>query len=299
MILAGGQLVFFGPAKESVNHFTSLGYECPKNFNPADYLIDVVTMNSDTIVKNLSEKYRESVISRGVMSTISNIQTNSPEIHLGKEFSQEYASSFFRQIMVLSKRVVKNNLRNPFLMPLQYSLTTALSLLIGGIFYHLTLDLSGVQDRAGCLFFSIALLSFGSMSSIDTFYEERSLFLRERANGMYRTSSYFLAKTLCDLLPMRIVPPILLGCITYFMVGLRPGFDHFIWYLITLILTSLVAGSMCLAISAVVPSIGLGNLIAILLLLFYLLFAGFLLNKDSIPVAIGWFSYVSFFNVWI
>ncbi len=111
---------------------------------------------------------------------------------------------------------------------------------------------------------------------------------------MYRTSSYFLAKTFCDLLPMRIVPPLLLGCITYFMVGLRPGAEHFFWYLVTLVLTSVVAGSMCLAISAVVPSLGLGNLIAILLLLFYLLFAGFLLNKDSIPAAINWFSYVSF-----
>jgi len=179
-------------------------------------------------------------------------------------------------------------------MPLQYSLTLALSLLIGGIFYQLGLDLAGVQDRAGCLFFSIALLAFGSMSSIDTFYEERSLFLRERANGMYRTSSYFLAKTICDLLPMRIIPPLLLGCISYYMVGFRPGVNHFAWYLLTLVLTSLVAGSMCLSISAVVPSLGLGNLIAILLLLFYLLFAGFLLNKDSIPLVIGWFSYVSF-----
>ncbi len=168
MILAAGELIYFGPAKESVSHFASLGYECPKNFNPADYLIDVVTMNSDTVVRNLADKFRESSIARDVASTISTIQTSAPTVHLGREFSQEYASSFWKQIWVVSQRVVKNNLRNPFLMPLQYSLTTALSLLIGGIFYHLSLDLAGVQDRAGSLFFSIALLSFGSMSSIDT-----------------------------------------------------------------------------------------------------------------------------------
>jgi len=179
-------------------------------------------------------------------------------------------------------------------MPLQYSVTLVLSLLIGGIFFHLSMDLEGVQDRAGCLFFSLTLLSFGSMSSIDIFYEERILFLRERANGMYRTSSYFLAKTFCDLLPMRIVPALLLGCITYFMVGFRSGVTYFGWYLLTIVLTSVVSGSMCLAISAVVPTLGFGNLLAILLLLFYLLFAGFLVNKGSIPNVIDWLSYASF-----
>ncbi len=308
MILAAGQVVYFGPATAAVSHFASIGYPCPADFNPADYLIDVVTMNPESVVTDLAEKYRQSDLSASVTESVRDLQLNSPSLHLGPEFSQEYASSFFKQVRVLSKRVTVNNLRNFYLMPLQYSIILGLSLLIGGIFYHLSLDLAGVQDRAGCIFFSIALLSFASMSSIDTctpftpfflhglVFEERPLFLRERANGVYRTSSYFVSKTLCDLLPMRIIPAVLLACITYFMVGLRAGADHFAWYLLTLVLTSIVSGSMCLAISTVVPSLGLGNLISILLLLFYLLFAGFLVNKNNIPSAINWFSYLSFLN---
>ena len=46
-------------------------------------------------------------------------------------------------------------------------LTVCLSVLLGLIFYQLQLNLQGVQDRAGALFFIIALFAFGSMSSID------------------------------------------------------------------------------------------------------------------------------------
>jgi hypothetical protein len=50
----------------------------------------------------------------------------------------------------------------------QYVLTIVLSLLLGGIYWHVGDDIAGIQDRAGCMFFLIALLAFASMSSIDT-----------------------------------------------------------------------------------------------------------------------------------
>lgn len=34
-------------------------------------------------------------------------------------------------------------------------------------------------------------------------------------------SAYFLAKALCDIIPMRIVPGIVFCAIVYFMIGLR------------------------------------------------------------------------------
>lgn len=89
-------------------------------------------------------------------------------LNITEEFSKEYASTFFLQIWLLCKRTLVNNLRNPYLMRVQYAVTIALSLLIGGIFFQLSMDLVGVQNRAGALFFLIALTSFAAMSSIDT-----------------------------------------------------------------------------------------------------------------------------------
>jgi len=161
-------------------------------------------------------------------------------------------------------------------------------------FWRLQANLQGVQDRAGCLFFIIALFSFGAISSIDTFYHERAIFVKERASVMYRTSSYFISKTLCDVIPMRVIPPLILGAIVYRMIGLQAGYEHFIIFECSLVLSSLVATSLCLAISAFTPSLSLGNLISILLMLFFMLFGGFLVNKTSMPPFIGWLKWTSF-----
>lgn len=52
-------------------------------------------------------------------------------------------------------------------------------------------------------------------------HEGRLLFVRERASGLYGTTSYFLSIVFFDILPMRILPPIVFGLISSFMMGLR------------------------------------------------------------------------------
>src|SRR4051812_10325664 len=108
-----------------------------------------------------------------------------------------------------------------------------------------------------------------------TVFHERPIFVRERANGMYRTSAYFIAKTVCDVIPMRVIPPVIMSSVTYFMMGLHPGncsftfvcldvgMFHFLSNMSVLVLVSLVATCMCLAIGSVTPSLNIGNLIAI------------------------------------
>ena len=46
---------------------------------------------------------------------------------------------------------------------------------------------------------------------MDSFFQERPLFLRQRASGMYRTTAYVIAKTLGDVIPMRVFPPLIMG----------------------------------------------------------------------------------------
>jgi len=212
---------------------------------------------------------------------------------------REYASSFWLQLYVLSKRTLVNVLRNPYLLRAQYLMSLCLGFLLGVIFFDLSYDLYGIQGRAGCNFFLVALLSFSSMSSLDTFFNERALFARERAQGMYRTSSYFVAKALCDVLPMRVVPPVIIGTITYWMMGhpqSHPAWEHYLSFLLVLILISLTATSFCFAISSATPSLSLGNLVAILSLLFFMLFGGLLANKKTIPSEVRWFKWASFMN---
>ena len=74
--------------------------------------------------------------------------------------------------------------RNPFLLRAQYSVYIVVGLMLGGLYWHITKDLShgGMQNRMGSLFFLVCLLAFGSITSIDLCMLEG----RERGEGEWR-----------------------------------------------------------------------------------------------------------------
>ena len=47
-LLTQGKCVFFGDLADALEHFSSLGYECPSLMNPADYFIDLITIDDRT-----------------------------------------------------------------------------------------------------------------------------------------------------------------------------------------------------------------------------------------------------------
>lgn len=133
----------------------------------------------------------------------------------------------------------------------------------------------------GLFFFYEALLGFMCLTSLQVFSTERILFIRERANGYYSPATYFLAKVLFDIIPLRVVPPLMMGLISYYMVGLVEGVNEFLKFLLVLVLFNLTAAALCLAIGVVFKNVSMANLLSVLVMLFSMLFAGLLLNKGK------------------
>lgn len=98
------------------------------------------------------------------------------------------------------------------------------------------------------------------------------------------------------MVPLRIVPPLILGCICYSMIGLRSELANLLKFLLVLVLFNMTAASACFAISIIFKDIAVANLIATLVMLFEMLFGGLLLNKETIPSAFRWMDRLSFFN---
>jgi ATP-binding cassette, subfamily G (WHITE), eye pigment precursor transporter len=48
LLLSEGRTMYFGPARKSVSYFSSLGYPCPKHYNPADFFLDIISFNART-----------------------------------------------------------------------------------------------------------------------------------------------------------------------------------------------------------------------------------------------------------
>eukprot|EP00818_Percolomonas_sp_WS_P000434 CAMPEP_0117450946 /NCGR_PEP_ID=MMETSP0759-20121206/8744_1 /TAXON_ID=63605 /ORGANISM="Percolomonas cosmopolitus, Strain WS" /LENGTH=1065 /DNA_ID=CAMNT_0005243511 /DNA_START=317 /DNA_END=3514 /DNA_ORIENTATION=- len=207
-----------------------------------------------------------------------------------------YATSFYSQLWVLSKRAFWNFLRNFYLMPAHFGSAIILGLLLGFIYWQQDNNLKAIQNRLGCLFFMCSLLSFMAMSSLELFISERQIYVAERGNGYYTSSAYFFSKVLFDIVPLRILPAIMMGSIAYWMIDLRHGASHFLYFLLILTLFNIASGAQCIAIGAVAPSVAAANITTIVIILSSSLFGGFLLSKLAIPPWISWFQWLSLYN---
>ncbi|KAI5988629.1 hypothetical protein EDD15DRAFT_2288934 [Pisolithus albus] len=205
-------------------------------------------------------------------------------------------ASWGTQFRILSGRAFKNLYRDPALLTAHYASSVALALICGLFFHNVSNDIAGFQNRLGIFFFTLALFGFSCLSSLGLFANERILFMRERANGYYSTFTYFASKVLFDILPLRLVPPLVYGGIVYGLVGLVPTVPAFWKFMLTLVLFNLTTASVILLLSISFESTSVGSLVGTLIMLFNLLFTGLLVNRETVTPALQWLHTISFFH---
>lgn len=127
------------------------------------------------------------------------------------------------------------------------------------------------------------------------FPDERPVFLREVNNNMYKVGPYFWAKISSEL-PFSILMPSTFGCIVYFTVGLNPTAGHFFVFLLTLILIYNSSSGYSLIISASFANKQVAVTLTPVLIIPFMLFAGFFVASSSIPVFLKEFEYLSIFK---
>lgn len=95
----------------------------------------------------------------------------------------------------------------------------AIALMIGGIFMWQRVDSDGVMNMNGAMFLVLVTMTYQNLFSvIDVFCSEMPVFLRESHRYLYRTSVYFMAKSLAEL-PIFVFTPVIAMAIIYPLVG--------------------------------------------------------------------------------
>lgn len=210
--------------------------------------------------------------------------------------AQIQGASLMSQFIVLSHRTFKNLYRDPSLVLTHYGISVALGLLCSYLYYHVANDISGFQNRLGLFFFILSLFGFSTLTTLSLFSSERLIFLRERSNGYYHPLSYYAAKVLLDIVPLRVIPPVVLALLVYPLVGLNLD-DGAPWrFLLILVLFNLSAAAIMLLIGILFADVGVSSLLGCLINLFGILFGGLLLNRESMPRGSSWLQYLSIYH---
>ncbi|NXC39840.1 ABCG2 protein, partial [Penelope pileata] len=317
-LLALGKVLYHGPAKQALDYFSSIGYECEPFNNPADFFLDIINGDSTAVAASKEDRKpvdteKEENMSSSVVDMLHQKYLNSSlyqstkealgKVELGRGSKQRvskqgheitYANGFFTQLHWVSKRSLKNLIRNPQASVAQIAVTIILALVVGAIFFGAKLDDSGIQNRVGSLFFVTTNQCFSSVSAIELFIRDKKLFVHQYTSGYYRVSAYFLALMAGDLLPMRTAPAIIFSCITYWMIGFQAEAGRFFFFMLTVVLVSYTATAMSLAISAGMEVVAVANLLITICFVLMLLFSGLLVN---LPSVMGWLNWLKYFSI--
>jgi len=110
------------------------------------------------------------------------------------------------------------------------------------------------------------------------FPEERPVFLREANNNMYKVSAYFTAK-ICSEFPNSLLTPTLFGSIVYFVVGLNTEKSYkFPVFLLILFLIYNASAGYALILGTIFADKQLAVTLTPVLIIPFMLFAGFFVN---------------------
>ncbi|NXV81779.1 ABCG2 protein, partial [Atlantisia rogersi] len=202
-LLALGKVLYHGPAKQALEYFSSIGYECEPFNNPADFFLDIINGDSTAVAANKEDhrpvdtgKVAEDNTDSSVVDVLHQKYLNSSlyqstkealgKVELGQGTKQKvskqgheitYANGFLTQLYWVSKRSLKNLIRNPQASVAQIAVTIILALVVGAIFFGVKLDRSGIQNRVGSLFFVTTNQCFSSVSAIELFIRDKKLFV--------------------------------------------------------------------------------------------------------------------------
>ncbi|KAJ2450337.1 hypothetical protein EV183_004359 [Coemansia sp. RSA 2336] len=304
ILLSQGRVVYFGPTSTAIEYFTNIGFECPVHENPADYFVDLMTLDyrseetlarSKEQVQTLADKFAEYDTEKSNVSSSSSREKGLAA--QGEELSPDDfdlpRNNWFYEYSTLAHRDWSNILRNvPFLAG-QIVQSVFMALLIGFMFFYLKHDAPSIQNRLGVLFIVVVNSSFPIVMPLLTlFFSERDIMVRERSSATFRVTSFFVSKA-TTYLPIAFICNIFFFIGVYFISHLTFDAGKFFIGLATFFCNSTVSIMFLLLVGAAVKTMDVGFIIAPAVLTIQLLFGGLFANPATITPVLSWIRWIN------
>ncbi|XP_057799017.1 ABC transporter G family member 14 [Salvia miltiorrhiza] len=309
VLLSEGCPIYYGLASTAMEYFSSIGFSTSITINPADLLLDLAngigpdfqhaaehsncTQQDPTSVrellisaydKNISTRLKTELFSSDVSS-----YNNTKETSIRNVKSQKWCTTWWHQFKILLLRGLRERRFEAFN---KLRIFQVLSVaVLGGLLWWRTPS-SHIDDRTAMLFFFSVFWGFYPLyNAVFTFPQERRMLIKERSSGMYRLSSYFLARTVGDL-PLELALPTAFTFIFYWMGGLKPDPVTFILSLLVVLFSVLVSQGLGLAFGAILMDVKQAATLASVTTMAFLIAGGYYVRH--IPPFIAWLKYLSY-----
>ncbi|XP_060575750.1 protein white-like isoform X2 [Ruditapes philippinarum] len=260
LIMAEGRVAFLGGINDALNFFSSVGKPCPQNYNPCDFFIA-----SMAVVPGNEAECRSNV-----KTICDEFEKTTNAIEMKNENHPKEINSSSRSSLLVSESSDR----------------------YGSPWYE---QFAAVLTRSWKTTLREPMVMRVRLVQTISFPLETPIFKREYGIGLYRVDIYFISKTLAEL-PSYLIIPVIFSAIAYWMIGLYNTLEAFLVFTAVIVLVSNISVSFGYIVSAGTNSVTTALAIAPPTLIPLVMFGGFFLNSDSVPVYFIWLEYLSWFK---
>jgi ABC-type multidrug transport system ATPase subunit len=309
--LEKGEVLYGGEVQYVPSFFEQHGYPCPSHYNPADWILNVAQTVSmeDLKAKGFFDVPSDDAMNGSLPQTTEGLRAT--PVHQRKSWQtkvklqdlprtindeKEMKSlhpGFLVQTKLLFMREVRNLRRNTKNLAARTAMTVMGSVLGGVIFFQVGknsyANFINLQSTFGGLLTSLLANVFSTaLPSLVAFPEERPVFLREYSTNHYCVGAYFASRLTMEAF-VTATQASISTILTYFLIGLSAGYGTFWSVCYVLAMTSTALGVL---VSCSVKDPGVAVEFLPMIFMPQILFSGFFVPPDLIPVWLRWLQYV-------
>lgn len=177
-----------------LDHFSSLGYPCPRTTNPADFALDIITVDLQHATREAESraKVRSLITSWQDMDDVQIFDGTSIATPAELGSLQRKMAPFHISYPILVHRAFINLRRQPDLVGARIMQVVGFGIILALFFAPLKFNYFAVQNRVGFIQEFCAFYFVGMLQNIAVYPAERSVFYREDDDRAYSIESFFM-----------------------------------------------------------------------------------------------------------
>ncbi|KAK6441513.1 hypothetical protein LTR95_002254 [Oleoguttula sp. CCFEE 5521] len=259
LLLSQGRVVYSGPKSEVQTYFHSIGNPLPHYMNPAEFIMDYIKANStyQSIIKDqlklVHQTWLDSHQRAEIEEVIERVMASKTICQDVSRGYQDQRSNNFTVLLAQVHRSFTKSHRDIVAYGIRIVMYMGLAVMMGTIWLRLSPGQDNIPSSVNPIFFGGAFMSFMAVAYIPVFLEDRALFMRERANGLYGSTSFMIAHLLTGI-PYLLIIAVLVSIIAYWLSNSRPTASGFFAWVMWLFLDLVAAESLVVLIAALVPN---------------------------------------------
>ncbi|XP_023367827.1 ATP-binding cassette sub-family G member 8 [Otolemur garnettii] len=302
LLMTSGTTVYLGAAQHMVEYFTTIGYPCPRYSNPADFYVDLTSIDRRSREQEAATREKAQSLAALFLE-----KTHGSNDFLGKAEVRELDVGPCAKSS-LALPLDTKILRAPAKLPGAVQQFTTLIWYLSVISFlpppkvfvypflckvNLSKEEKGRERLKNRNMVDKFHFSFCSLFTLFLGYSERAMLSYELEDGLYTAGPYFFAKILGEL-PEHCVYIIIYGMPIYWLADLRPGAEPFLLHFLLLWLVVFCCRVMALATAALFPNFHMASFFSNAIYNSFYLTGGFMISLSNLWIVPRWISKVSF-----